>query len=190
MSSWLIFRPRYLNSTIDQQYELVFLGTQGVTPWFFSSRGLITSVRSLAATSVPLVRATHRPPPSATAPHRLPGTWLLCILPATTRIVLAKDVFAPTSILGRHSSAAGSPFRCGSETRTHSRKRDPLPVSPGTVALENQSLFVHRLARWRPARASAARSESSLGFPPSPQQAHPIGRCGSFPLNAHLASAQ
>src|SRR5271157_2853719 len=34
MSSWLISRPRYLNSTIDQQYEPVFLGTQGVTPRF------------------------------------------------------------------------------------------------------------------------------------------------------------
>jgi hypothetical protein len=40
MSSWLIFRPRYLNSTIiDQQYELVFLGTQGVTPCFFRREG-------------------------------------------------------------------------------------------------------------------------------------------------------
>jgi hypothetical protein len=40
MSSWLIFRPRYLNSTIiDQQYELVFLGTQGVTPYFFRREG-------------------------------------------------------------------------------------------------------------------------------------------------------
>jgi len=39
MSSWLILRPRYLNSTvvvIDQQYELVFLGTQGVSTVFFS----------------------------------------------------------------------------------------------------------------------------------------------------------
>src|SRR5260370_37760987 len=76
---------------------------------FFSSRGLITSARSLAATSVPLVHTTHRPPPSATAPHRLPGTWRLRILPATTRIFLVKDVFAPASIPGRHSLAAGSP---------------------------------------------------------------------------------
>src|SRR5580692_11408209 len=91
MSSWLIFRPRYLNSTlIDQQYELVFLGTQGLTPYFFAGR-LITSARSLAATSVPLVRATHRPPPSATAPHRLPEAWRLRILPATTRIFLAYE---------------------------------------------------------------------------------------------------
>src|ERR1700691_3107122 len=99
MSSWLIFRPRYLNSTIiDQQYELVFLGTQGVTPCFFVVR-LITSARSLAATSPPRARATHRPPPSATAPHRLPGAWRLRFLPATTRIFLGKDVFAPASIL-------------------------------------------------------------------------------------------
>src|ERR1039457_268304 len=36
MSSRLISRPRYLNSTIDQQYEPIFLGTQGVTVVFFS----------------------------------------------------------------------------------------------------------------------------------------------------------
>src|ERR1700691_1212823 len=103
MSSWLIFRPRYLNSTIiDQPYELVFLGTQGVRPCFCVVR-LITSARSLAATSAPRARATHRPPPSATAPHRLPATSLLQILPATTRIFLWKDVFAPTSTPGRHS---------------------------------------------------------------------------------------
>src|ERR1700683_2275138 len=43
ISSWLIFRPRYLNSTvIEQQYELVFFGKQGVTPFFFVAR-LITS---------------------------------------------------------------------------------------------------------------------------------------------------
>src|ERR1700757_4942595 len=102
MSSPLIFRPRYLNSTIDPQYELVFLGTQGVTPCFFVAR-LITSARSLAATSAPRVRATHRPPPSATAPHRLPMPWLVPTLPATTRISRGKDAFAPTSILGRHS---------------------------------------------------------------------------------------
>src|SRR6266481_5136553 len=102
MSSWLIFRPRYLNSTIDPQYELVFLGTQGGAPCFFVVR-LITSARSLAATSAPRARATHGPPPSATAPHRLPGTWLLRILPATTRIVRAKDAFGPASIHGRHS---------------------------------------------------------------------------------------
>src|SRR5215472_434291 len=101
MSSWLIFRPRYLNSTIEPQYELVFLGTQGVRLCFFSS--LITSARSLAATSAPHARAIHRPQPSATAPHRLPVTWLLPILPATTRIVRAKDAFAPASIPGRHS---------------------------------------------------------------------------------------
>src|ERR1039457_6110226 len=29
MSCWLIFRPRYLNSTIDQQYAPVSFGTQG-----------------------------------------------------------------------------------------------------------------------------------------------------------------
>src|SRR5450755_42398 len=91
---------------------------------------LITSAHSLAATSAPRVRATHRPPPSATAPHRLPGTWLLRILPATTRIFLVKDVFAPTSIPGRHSSAAGSSSRCSSEIRTHSREKDPLLVAP------------------------------------------------------------
>src|ERR1017187_676185 len=32
MSSWLIFRPRYLNSTIDQQYAPVSFGTQGGDP--------------------------------------------------------------------------------------------------------------------------------------------------------------
>src|SRR5580692_2795136 len=102
MSSWLIFRPRYLNSTIDPQYELVFLGTQGGRRVFFVVR-LITLARSLAATSAPRTRATHRPLPSATAPHRLPGTGLLRTLAATTRIFRAKDVFAPASIPGRHS---------------------------------------------------------------------------------------
>src|ERR1035437_4246691 len=102
MSSWLIFRPRYLNSTIDPQYELVFLGTQGVTPWFFC-REVITSARSLAATSAPRAPATHPPPPSATAPHRLPVPWLVPRLAATTRIFRAKDAFAPASIPGRHS---------------------------------------------------------------------------------------
>src|SRR5215467_3246827 len=103
MSSWLIFRPRYRNSTIDPQYEPVFLGTQGGTPVVFLAARLITSARSLAATSALRARATHRPPPSATAPHRLPVTWLLRILPATTRIVPAKDASGPASIPGRHS---------------------------------------------------------------------------------------
>src|SRR5713101_7977355 len=123
-------------------------------PLFFVVK-LITSARSLAATSAPRARATHRPPPSATAPHRLPVTGLLRILPATTRIVRAKDAFGPASIPGRHSCVVGSPSRCGSETRTHSTKKDPLPVSPDTVALESRSLFFHRPARWPPARASA-----------------------------------
>src|ERR1700733_6262693 len=98
MSFWLIFRPRYLNSTIDPQYEVVFLGTQGVTPCFFVVR-LITSARSLAATSAPRARATHRPPPSATAPHRLPAAWPLPFPPAPRPIFLAKVVFVPASIL-------------------------------------------------------------------------------------------
>jgi hypothetical protein len=38
MSSRLISRPRYLNSIIDQQYELVFLGTQGGNAVFLFSR--------------------------------------------------------------------------------------------------------------------------------------------------------
>src|SRR6266478_9054813 len=85
-----------MSSTIDQQYEPVFLGTQGVTPCFFVAR-FITSARSLAATSAPRARATHRQPPSATAPHRLPVTWLVRILPATTRIVRGRDASGPAT---------------------------------------------------------------------------------------------
>src|SRR6266852_7368011 len=102
MSSRLISRPRYLSSTIDQQYEPVFLGTQGVTPSFFVAR-FITSACLLAATLAPRARAIHRPPPSATAPHRLPVTWRVPTLPATTRIVRARDASGPASILARHS---------------------------------------------------------------------------------------
>ena len=48
-----------------------FLERKGVTRFFTSE-----SSRSLAATSAPPAPVKRRPPPSATAPHRLPVTWL------------------------------------------------------------------------------------------------------------------
>src|SRR5216684_207437 len=98
MSSRLIFRPRYRNSIIDQQYAPVSLGTQGA-PAFLFSRARFISARRLAATSAPREPATHPQPPSATAPHRLPVPWLVPRLAATTRISREKDAFGPASIL-------------------------------------------------------------------------------------------
>src|SRR5882762_10099210 len=106
--------------------NLFFLERKGVTPVFFLvPRDLFQHADS----------PTHRQPPSATAPHRLPMLWLVPTLAATTRIVRARDASGPASIPGRHSRAIGSRFHCGSETRTHSQKKVPLPVSPGRAVL-------------------------------------------------------
>src|SRR5579862_7794383 len=79
-----------------QQYEPVFLGTQG-------GYAIITSAPRLAATSAPPALGKGRPPPSATAPHRLPVAWPRWCLLATTQTAPSRAVSVPASIPGRHS---------------------------------------------------------------------------------------
>src|SRR6266404_5017247 len=99
MSSWVISRSRYLNSIILQQYEPVFLGTQGVMLFFAT---FISACR-LAATSERPAPLKGHPPPSTTVPHRLPVAWLFQWLGATTRTAPWRAVSVPANTPGRHS---------------------------------------------------------------------------------------
>src|SRR5687767_8691242 len=69
------------------------------------SQEIFISGRSLAATSAQLAPATHRQPPVATVPHKLPAVGLTRSLPATIRSGLSIAACSSTQSTGASVSA-------------------------------------------------------------------------------------
>lgn len=149
----------------------------------------MAAARLPGATSAPPALATHRRPPSVPGPRRLPAAWLTGPIPATIRISPGKAAFAPASILGRHKSVNGWRFRCGSGIRTRNPRMDPQRAFPGIAAPGNRSPCVRQPARAPPEpRICAVIWIIPPPGAPCTQQARPVRRRSSLPMDTHLGA--